>query len=159
MPAFGDGEQLLVTGSTHDEWGARRTRDPEAHEKLVTRLMRKTTDHEGEIAETEGYYLTDADIAFFAYGTSARSALAATEMLRERGRRVGMLRTRTLWPFPEERVRGLGERVGHIVVPECNTGMIAGIVRGLSRAAVHAFAKTDGEPISPEALAEFAEGL
>jgi 2-oxoglutarate/2-oxoacid ferredoxin oxidoreductase subunit alpha len=159
MPAFGDGEQLLVTGSTHDEWGRRRTRDPEAHEKLVTRLMRKTMDHERELAETEACYLEDADVAFFAYGTSARSAFAAVRMLRARGRRVGMLRPRTLWPFPEERVRALGEQVARIVVPECNTGMIADIVRGLSAASVHAFTRTNGDPIAPEALIELVEGL
>jgi len=41
MPAFGEGEKLLVTGSTHDERGIRKTDDPEAQMKLVTRINNK----------------------------------------------------------------------------------------------------------------------
>ena len=42
---------------------------------------------------------------------------------------VGFLRLRTLWPFPEERIRKLAEGgVRGFVVPEVNYGQIAGEV-------------------------------
>ncbi|MHA2396023.1 MAG: 2-oxoacid:acceptor oxidoreductase subunit alpha, partial [Candidatus Thorarchaeota archaeon] len=41
MPRFGDGHDLLITGSTHNELGFRKTADPEVHNKLVRRLSTK----------------------------------------------------------------------------------------------------------------------
>jgi 2-oxoglutarate ferredoxin oxidoreductase subunit alpha len=159
MPALGEGARLLVTGSTHDERGFRKVHEPAAHEKLVTALMQKTTTRADELVETESLGLDDADIAFFCYGISARSALAAVETLRRKGKKVGLLRTRTLWPFPEKPVIELGDRVEHVIVPECNTGQVAGVVRALSRAPVHPFTRTDGSPIDPSDLVAFAEAL
>ena len=159
MPAFGDGKGLLVTGSTHDERGFRRVDDPQTHEKLVTRLMQKTMSHVDDIVETDAHFLDDAKMAFFSYGISARSAMAAVRALREAGFPVGLMRTRTLWPFPSKAVRALGDLVEKIIVPECNTGQVAEIVRGLSRALVIPFPKTDGLPISPEELARFVKGV
>ncbi|GAG09441.1 unnamed protein product, partial [marine sediment metagenome] len=41
MPKFGEGRKLLVTGSTHDERGRRRTTDPQAQMRLVERITKK----------------------------------------------------------------------------------------------------------------------
>ena len=60
-----------------------------------------------------------------AYGITARVAKAAVQRARAEGRKVGMLRLITLWPFPEERIRALSERVRGFVVPEINLGQIA----------------------------------
>ncbi len=38
MPAFGEGERLAVTGSTHDGYGFRKTDDPAVQERLVKRI-------------------------------------------------------------------------------------------------------------------------
>ena len=47
------------------------------------------------------YEMDDADYAFVAFGTSARIAESAVDMLREEGIKVGLYRPVTLWPFPE----------------------------------------------------------
>ncbi len=159
MPAFGDGRELLVTGSTHDARGYRRVNDPVTHEALVSRLRLKTMAHLEDIVDTEARLLEDAVIAFFSYGISARSALGAVEALRREGCRAGLLRARTLWPFPEREVRALGERVSRIIVPECNTGLVAEVVRGYTGAEVIPFPQADGHSISPARLAEFAKGV
>ncbi len=44
MPRFGDGHNLLITGSTHDERGFRKTSDSEAHDKLIRRITAKVQD-------------------------------------------------------------------------------------------------------------------
>ncbi len=159
MPAFGDGAELMVTGSTHDPRGFRKVDAPDVHDELVTRLMRKTLDRADEIVETESYLLDDAELGFFAYGISARSAIAAVERLRERGVRAGLLRTRTVWPFPEKEVRRLGDSVEALIVPELNKGMIADVARACCAAPVHAVVQTDGRTIPPQLLVERAEEL
>ncbi len=159
MPAFGDGQSLMVTGSTHNPRGFRKVDDPDIHDALVTRLMHKTIDHADEIVEIEEYFLDDAEIAFFAYGISARSALAATRRLRDKGHKVGLLRTRTLWPFPERQIVELSKKVRAIVVPELNKGMIAGVASGFSSVPVHPVTQTNGKTIKPARLIEFVEGL
>jgi 2-oxoglutarate/2-oxoacid ferredoxin oxidoreductase subunit alpha len=159
MPAFGDGAELMITGSTHDPKGYRKVDDPRIHDALVTRLMRKTMDHADEIVETEELMLDDATVAFFAYGISARSALAAVKRLRAKGVKAGLLRTRTIWPFPARQVAALGVRVRHIVVPELNKGQMADVARQHARAEIHSVTQTDGRIIEPERLVEFAQTL
>ena len=45
MPAFGEGERLVVTGSTHDAYGFRKTDDPEVHARLVERINQKILEN------------------------------------------------------------------------------------------------------------------
>jgi 2-oxoglutarate ferredoxin oxidoreductase subunit alpha len=154
MPAFGDGERLLVTGSTHDELGIRKTDDPEAHAKLVSRINRKILNHRDKIIQTESRYLDDSDIAVVAYGFSARSSLYAVDELRKERRRVGFLRLKTIWPFPDDTMHGVGNAVKKIFVPEMNTGQVAGEIRKYVSCEVITYNQTNGEIIHPHAIVE-----
>ena len=49
----------------------------------------------------------DAELVITAYGTPARIALTAIDMLRAEGIKVGLFRPITLWPFPEKALRDL----------------------------------------------------
>ncbi len=51
-------------------------------------------------AEVEEYMLEDAEIILTGYGVSARISKLAVELLREEGIKVGLLRPKTLNPFP-----------------------------------------------------------
>lgn len=159
MPAFGDGASLMVTGSTHNAQGFRKVDDPEVHDKLVTRLMRKTLDHYDDIVDVVDYFLEDAEIAFFAYGISARSALAAVRKLRADGVKAGLMRTRTLWPFPDKHIENLGRQVKAIIVPELNKGMMASVARAHSKAPVYNVNQTNGKILEPEQLVHFTKEL
>ncbi|MCK9458875.1 MAG: 2-oxoacid:acceptor oxidoreductase subunit alpha [Proteobacteria bacterium] len=159
MPAFGDGRALMVTGSTHDPKGFRKVDDPNVHDALVTRLMRKVMDHADEIVEVDAHLLDDAEIGIVAYGISARTSIAAVKRLRAKGVKAGLLRLKTLWPFPEREIARLGERVRAIVVPELNKGMIAGVVRGCTRARVLSITQTNGKTIDPSRVVRFAEEM
>ncbi|MFQ5875425.1 MAG: 2-oxoacid:acceptor oxidoreductase subunit alpha, partial [Dehalococcoidia bacterium] len=153
MPAFGDGEKLLVTGSTHDEWGYRRTSSAEAQERLVSRLTNKITNHLDEIVETEGHLCDqgELEVLVVAYGFTARSALRAVRMARENGISVGLLRLKTIWPFPANAIKELGQRSKRMLVPEMNRGQIAHEVeRVVSR--VESYTKTNGEVITPKEI-------
>lgn len=49
---------------------------------------------------SESYHTTDADLIFVAYGIVSRIARSAVDELRAEGRRVGLIRPISLFPFP-----------------------------------------------------------
>jgi 2-oxoglutarate ferredoxin oxidoreductase subunit alpha len=49
----------------------------------------------------EGIFLEDAKIILVAYGTMARIAKGIVNELRAKGKKIGLLRPITLWPFPQ----------------------------------------------------------
>ncbi len=152
MPAFGEGERLSVTGSTHDAFGFRKTDDPKAHATLVERINQKILKNSKAIIETEGHFLEDSDIVLMAYGFTARTSLYVVKRLRKAGMKVGLLRLKTLWPFPEEAVREAGKKVKKVVVPEMNQGQVAGEVKKYCPCEVIPLGQTNGEIIRPEKI-------
>jgi 2-oxoglutarate ferredoxin oxidoreductase subunit alpha len=155
MPALGQGEKLLVTGSTHDAWGYRRTSSAVAQAALVERLVRKVQAHEDEICRTIAYHCADQPLEtlLIAYGFTARSALRAVVELRRQGRRLGLLRLATLWPFPARDVARHAEAAGQVIVAEMNRGQM---LREVQRIVPHAkgYQRTDGEVIEPHELVD-----
>jgi 2-oxoglutarate ferredoxin oxidoreductase subunit alpha len=154
MPTFGEGERLAVTGSTHDPYGFRKTDDGKVHARLVARINEKITRNTELIVETEQHQMEDAEVAVIAYGFTARTCLYAVKRLRKEGVRAGMLRLKTLWPFPEQAVAEAGHRVRAILVPEMNRGQVAGEVRKYCACEVVSYWQTDGEIIRPEEVLE-----
>jgi 2-oxoglutarate ferredoxin oxidoreductase subunit alpha len=76
-----------------------------------------------------GERLEDADLAVVAYGTAARVARGAVIAARDAGRRAGLLRPISLWPFPTEAVAELATRVRGILVVELSAGQMVEDVR------------------------------
>jgi 2-oxoglutarate ferredoxin oxidoreductase subunit alpha len=159
MPKFGDGEHLLVTGSTHDDWGYRKTQASEVHSRLVHRINRKITDHTEELAKVETYWLDDAEIAVLAYGFTARAAYHAVKLFRERGHKIGLLRLITIWPFPEKVVKELGKQVKRILIPELNLGQVAHEVERLVDVPVIRLPQVNGEVMTPVPVLKALENL
>jgi len=159
MPAFGEGERIAVTGSTHDAYGFRKTDDPGAHAVLVERINRKILGNRREIIETESYFLEDAEILVVGYGFTARPGLFVVKHLRKEGRKIGLLRLKTLWPFPEEAVREASSRVKKVFVPEMNLGQIAGEVRKYVSCEVISYHQTNGEVILPGDMEKALRGV
>jgi len=159
MPSFGEGEELLVTGSTHDARGYRRTSDKEAQSTLVERLARKISAHRQEIIRTEALLAEegDLDVLFIAFGFTARSAYRAAQELRREGLRAGLLRLSTLWPFAEEAVRELAPRARCVLVPEMNRGQALREVQRLVPEA-RGYHRTDGEVITPAEIVAATKG-
>jgi 2-oxoglutarate ferredoxin oxidoreductase subunit alpha len=79
--------------------------------------------------------------------------------LRKEGMRVGMLRLKTLWPFPDEVVTVLGEKVKKVLVPEMNLGQVAGEVRKYCPCEVFSLNQTNGEVIRPELIIEMLKKI
>jgi 2-oxoglutarate ferredoxin oxidoreductase subunit alpha len=149
MPAFGDGARLLVTGSTHDAWGYRRTTSAQAQEQLVERFVNKILRHREEIDRTHTHLCSEEElnVLLIAYGFTARSALGAVRMARQAGSKAGLLRLTTLWPFPETVVQEMAARASLVLVPEMNRGQVLREVQRLVPRAV-GYHRTDGELIT-----------
>jgi len=154
MPAFGEGEKLLVTASTHDAYGIRKTADSATEGKLTARLYNKIMNHREEIIEYEDYYLDNAAIAVICYGVTARSSLFAIERLREEGKRVGMLRLKTVWPFADRMAREISSKVKKIFIPEMNMGQVVGEIMKYATCDVIPYNQMNGEVIYPDTIME-----
>jgi len=125
MPAVGEGFNVTITGSTHDECGIRITADPVGHRKLVERLVGKIQNNASKIIETESYKTENCDVGIVSFGCTSRAVYEATELASAEGKKMGFVRLKTLWPFPEEPVKKLAETAKTIIVPEMNLGQIS----------------------------------
>jgi 2-oxoglutarate ferredoxin oxidoreductase subunit alpha len=123
MPNAGEGYRIITTGLTHDERGY-PVITPEAQMKLLQRLEDKILNFKDEITDYEEFLLDDADIAVVSYGIAARPAKRAVKLARNEGIKAGLLRLRTIWPFPNELISDLVDRTRGIVVPEINQGQV-----------------------------------
>lgn len=123
MAVAGTDYDFYVTGLTHDEMGNPRM-DPESAEKLITRLCDKIRRARSHINDWETFGLEDARLVVLAYGVNARGVREAAEQMRAEGHKVGVVRLKSLWPFPDELMDQLGQRVEKVVVSELNNGML-----------------------------------
>ena len=155
MAMAGEGYNIHVTGLTHDEKGY-PVMTVEAQDEMMDRLIRKVRGNLPDIIMTEDYMLDDAEIVIVSYGVSARTSLAAVEEAREQGIKAGLLRLITVWPFPENQIRKLAERVKGFVTVEINLGQIHLEVERCAGGRVPAFlvGHPGGTIISPEIVIE-----
>lgn len=127
-----------VSHGKRKEWALNA--DEESRNNLVTSIYMSTTgqsEHnwhlqdkyrqmEDEITDWDEHDTEDAQIVFVAFGISARIASSAVDELRAQGVKAGLVRPRTLFPFPRRRITELAERdVRQFAVLELNEGMMA----------------------------------
>ncbi len=124
FPTFGTGYRTYVTGLTHNEKGFPATDKQPDHERLVKRITTKITDDLDKLTDVEKLYLDDAKTVFVTYGATSRPAESAMEMARAKGKKVGLLRLKLVWPFPFKEIQKLAGTVDKIIVPEMNLGQI-----------------------------------
>ncbi|HEY46903.1 MAG: 2-ketoisovalerate ferredoxin oxidoreductase [Anaerolineae bacterium SM23_ 63] len=103
--------------------------DPLKEEEINRKLMAKQTEIEANEIRFRELLIEDAEIVVIAFGTAGRIAQSAIKTAREEGIRVGLLRPISLYPFPYDRVRQLGDQVQEILVVEMNSGQMLGDVR------------------------------
>jgi len=132
MPAVGEGFNVAVTASTHDERGVRFTQDAAVHRRMLEALSAKINNHADDIVEVENYKVDDCDVGIVSFGCTSRAVYEAVETAEAKGLRVGFVRLKTVWPFPEKAVKRLAENARKIIVPEMNLGQI---VREVQRVA------------------------
>jgi 2-oxoglutarate ferredoxin oxidoreductase subunit alpha len=159
FPTFGTGYHTYVTGLTHNERGFPSTDKQKDHEQLIKRITTKISDDADNLVSVEQLNLDDADIAFVTYGASARPAETAMEIARKKGMKIGMLRLKMVWPFPEKVVNDLAKHVDKIIVPEMNLGQIVHSIReaAYGNCEVISAPKIGGEMHLPNELLTYLE--
>jgi 2-oxoglutarate ferredoxin oxidoreductase subunit alpha len=155
LAPFGEGYRYHITGLLHDPRGFPTERLDEI-DPWIERIFRKIDRNLDEIVMWEEDGVEDARTVVVAYGSVARSARQAIKIARARyGRKVGLLRLKTLWPFPEKAVEHVAENAQRIVVAEMNLGQMAlEVERIAGRGKVLRVGRADGRMVTPDQIVD-----
>jgi 2-oxoglutarate ferredoxin oxidoreductase subunit alpha len=158
MAVAGDGFHINVDSLTHDERGYPTLRNDDS-QRMLDHLTGKIRNHLDDIVEVEHYLTEDADVIIVAYGSTSRSALRVVKEARQAGKKVGLLRLITAWPFPSKEIERLGASAKAMIVPEINYGQIEHVVREYAGCPVTGVPHAAGALIPPEKIYAALEGL
>lgn len=98
----------------------------EAHNQVLQAVYREIHDAE---AKAEEMHTDDCEILIAAWGTCGRVAKGVVQKARAQNLPVGLFRPLTLWPFPDQRLGLLAQRVKTMLVVEMNCGQMLEDVR------------------------------
>ncbi|MFH1847824.1 MAG: 3-methyl-2-oxobutanoate dehydrogenase subunit VorB [Candidatus Omnitrophota bacterium] len=115
-------------------------------EALNDKLQQKYADIEKKEIRYEEINTKDADVVLIGYGSIARTLKAIMYKGRSEGKKIGLLRPITLWPFPYKQIEQLAEKVGHLFVVEMSAGQMVEDVRlaACGKANVRFYGRTGG---------------
>lgn len=100
--------------------------DLEAHQQ---HLEEKYAAARRDEIRVEEYLTADAELIVIGYGIVSRLLRSAVDQLRAAGRRVGLFRPISLWPFPEAELARLARRERRFLVVELSHGQLVADVR------------------------------
>lgn len=150
MPPLGSGYRYHITGLIHDDHGY-PTSNPREVEHIMHRLFRKIDQFFYDIQMVDEILCEDADTCIIAYGCVARSAELAVEQAREQGVRAGLLKLKTLFPFPRPTVEKMLRQCSSVVVPEMNMGQMSREIKRVNngQSKILTLNRVDGQIITP----------
>ena len=153
MKPFGQGERYNITGLAHDVSGF-PTNNNDVAGALYTRLMEKIDRNLDDIVRVEEYMLDDADTAVVCFGGTARAVMSAVQEARAAGRKVGMFRPITVWPFPASQLRARLPGLKRILMVEHNYGQMLLEVQRVAaeRVPVGFLGQVNGTVITPDEI-------
>jgi 2-oxoglutarate ferredoxin oxidoreductase subunit alpha len=149
MPRFGDGHNLLVTGSAHRPTGV-RDYTPTFHRATIEWIFKKNQQAAQALREEkldlEVSHFDSAESLILSFGAAARPAYHAVQRAQKKSMNVGFVRLKTIWPFPETHLSALLKDIQRIFVVEMNMGMMAReVARIACQAEVVCIPKVAGE--------------
>jgi 2-oxoglutarate ferredoxin oxidoreductase subunit alpha len=153
MPPLGTGYRFHVTGLTHDRNGF-PTQRPEEIVELMERIHRKIDQFFYDIQLVDTLETDDADVVVIAYGSVARSAELAVSQARENGVKAGLLKLKTLFPYPRRQTEKVLAHARTLIVPEMNMGQMSREVKrvNMGRASVRTINRIDGQIVTPSEI-------
>ncbi len=152
MNCFGEEKKAFATGLSHDPSG-HVDLSADTYEKLLRRQREKILRYNHLLPEPESYQVEDADVVVVAYGSTARSAKHAINLLRKEGIQAGLFRLRTIWPFPDETLREK-TKGKEVLVTEMSQGQLIWPVERFLRREVHHLPYYRGEIPPPSRIIE-----
>ena len=103
--------------------------EPDVLEKVNLRLLEKYNEIQQKLPQYEEFMTDDADVFLAAYGTTARICKNAVLAARQQGIKAGLIRPKTVWPFPNKPFEQAAKKAKHIVVVEMSMGQMVDDVR------------------------------
>ncbi|MBI5634445.1 MAG: 3-methyl-2-oxobutanoate dehydrogenase subunit VorB [Nitrospirae bacterium] len=98
-------------------------------EQRNIRLQKKYDLFKEQEVMFDEFETKDAKLVVVAFGIAARIALSAVKELRRQGRKIGLFRPVSLYPFPEKQLASLAGRGRRFIVTEMNAGQMVEDVR------------------------------
>ncbi|MBZ4670365.1 MAG: Pyruvate:ferredoxin oxidoreductase and related 2-oxoacid:ferredoxin oxidoreductase, alpha subunit [Oscillospiraceae bacterium] len=129
---------------------------PEVLQKSVLERFERYEKVKMEESDAESYLADDAEIVVVAYGATARVAKSAVNSARAAGIKAGLLRPKTLWPFPEKQLKEACKNAKAVLCVEMSMGqMVDDVKLALSCSKpVHFFGRTGGVVPKPSEILE-----
>ncbi|WP_437130671.1 3-methyl-2-oxobutanoate dehydrogenase subunit VorB [Peptostreptococcus russellii] len=133
---------------------------PEILEEHNYHLQRKYDLIEEKELQYEMDRTEDAELVFVAYGTMSRVVKNCINDLREEGYKVGMIRPKTVWPFPFEAFDKIPNCKNLLVVEMSMGQMIDDVKIGTAgRCPVHFYGRPGGMVPEPKVIKEKAREI
>ncbi|MGC2424794.1 MAG: 3-methyl-2-oxobutanoate dehydrogenase subunit VorB [Nitrospirota bacterium] len=98
-------------------------------ERMDLLLNKKYIRMKNRETMAEEFMVDDAELIVTAYGTAARIAKSAVRQMRNAGKKVGLIRPITLFPFPDNVYRNASVRTKKFLTVEMNLGQMVEDVR------------------------------
>ena len=124
------------------------------------KLEKKYKAIEENEVQYEMYHTEDAELVFVAYGTVSRIVKTTVDQLREEGYKVGLIRPKTLWPFPKEAFKQM-PNAKNLLVVEMSLGQMIDDVKLASecKLPVEFYGRSGGMIPSPAAIGQKAKEI
>ena len=130
-------------------------------EKFNLHLQKKYRTLQQKEERYEGLNLADAKIILVAYGTMARLAKSAMHKLRAKGKKVGLIRPITLWPFPKKAFTDhLSPKIHYLVIEMSYGQMLEDVKLAINgKARVEFLGRAGGGIPTEEEMMKYAENI
>ena len=146
----GNGEKHMIVNLNMD------AEDCENHNIA---LQKKYDVIEADEQSWEEYCMDDAEYAFVSYGTSSRIVKSSVDTLRAAGHKVGLIRPKTLYPFPVNAFKR--ENIKKYLDVEMSMGQMTDDVKLACNDVnkVVFYGRTGGIILTPEEVVEFGKSV
>ena len=133
---------------------------PEDLEKHNIKLQERYAEIEKNEVRYQEINVDDAELVMIGYGFPSRLLQSANEQLRSEGKKVGILRLISLFPFPSERIAELEKQGKTFLCVELSNGQMMKDVKAsvLDKNKVHLFGRMGGMVPSVEEVINAARG-
>lgn len=125
--------------------------DRNVHERFERYEIVKENESDAEL-----YMTDDAEIVVAAYGSTARIAKSAVKKARDEGIKAGVVRPKTLWPFPVKQINKAVENAKSVLCVEMSMGQMIDDVKLAINCSkpVEFYGRTGGRIPSPSEVLE-----
>jgi len=154
-------QSWVTTGKTRDRERNIITSlnlDPDLQYEHNLKLQEKYKAMEQDVM-FEKIACDDAEFVLVAYGSSARICQKVVEMARSRGKKVGLIRPQTLFPFPNRELARMARRVKVMMAVELSAGQMVEDVKLAvnGKVPVYHFGMLGGKVHSPDDVLQAVE--